>query len=312
MILAMLAFPAPAAAGDLSIGLGYPYLSAKYDFQSVAAEARLVTGSGIQVYSGRGYWNFHRSRPLTAFAGAEAGYIKFDTLDMKGTGGMAALFVGGEYAVAENFSVLMDFAPTLIMLKHGVYDVGVSGVEYVVNMGFYYRFGGGTAKRPAPRAVRPPPQPAARPVKAAPPEPEAPPPPAAAPRPARTSSAAAARALADLDSQDWRVRRKGAWKLGDLKHAPAVEPLIQLLDDKSLAVRGVAALALGRIGDPRALLPLLLALEDESAYVRASAAEGLGGLKDKRALRELSGALKDRAAVVRKAAAKSIKEIGRR
>lgn len=309
MILAMLAFPALGAAGDLSIGLGYPYLSAKYDFQAVAAEARLVTGGGIQVYSGRGYWNFHRSRPLTAFAGAEAGYIKFDTLDMKGTGGMAALFVGGEYAVAENFSVLMDFAPTLIMLKHGVYDVGVSGVEYVVNMGFYYRFGAGAAKSPAPKVVR-----AAPPPEAAAPEPETPPAPAPAPAPraAPAAPAAAGPALLDLDSQDWKTRRKAAWKLGDLKHAPAVEPLIQLLDDKSPAVRGVAALALGRIGDSRALLPLLLALEDESAYVRASAAEGLGGLKDKRALRELSGALKDRAAAVRKAAARSIKEIGPR
>jgi len=129
-------------AGDLSLGLGYPYLSLKYDFKALSAEGRFVTGSGVQAYAGRGYWNFHQSDKLKGFTGLEAGYIKFDTLDTKGTGSEIALFVGGEYFVAKNFSLLMDFAPTIISSKDSTRsDIEANSVEYVVNFGLYYHFG---------------------------------------------------------------------------------------------------------------------------------------------------------------------------
>lgn len=145
-----LAFPAQfVCAGNLSLGLGYPYLSLKYNFKALAVEGRVVTGSGVQAYTGRGYWNFHQSDKLKGFAGLEGGYIKFDTLDTKGTGSEGAVFVGGEYFISEKLSLMMDFAPTIISLKSD--DTGVSCVAYVVNMGFYYHFGGAQPKEKAPK-----------------------------------------------------------------------------------------------------------------------------------------------------------------
>lgn len=128
----------PAKGGFYSLGLGYPYLSLKYDFKVLAVEGRFVTGLGVQAYAGRGYWIFHRSDKLKGFSGLEGGYIKFNTLDTRGTGYEGALFIGGEYFMAKKFSVLMDFSPTLISLKSG--NTNASSVEYVVNMGLYYHF----------------------------------------------------------------------------------------------------------------------------------------------------------------------------
>lgn len=129
-------------AGNLSLGVGYPYVSMKYDFKALAVEGRYVNGLGVQAYAGRGYWNFHRSDNIKGFAGLEGGYIKFNTLDTKGTGNEVALFVGGEYFVTKSFSLLMDFTPTLISLQHGTYsDIKASSFEYVVNFGLYLHFG---------------------------------------------------------------------------------------------------------------------------------------------------------------------------
>ena len=150
LFLISLAFPAACRAEGLSLGVGYPYASLKYDFKALAAEGRFVTGSGVQAYTGRGYWNFHQSDKLKGFTGLEGGYIKFDTLDTKGTGSEAALFVGGEYFMSEKLSLMLDFAPTLISLKSD--DTDVSCVEYVVNMGFYYHFGGSQSKAEVPNA----------------------------------------------------------------------------------------------------------------------------------------------------------------
>ena len=134
--------PAVCSAEGLSLGAGYPYLSLKYDFKALAAEARFVNGSGVQAYTGRGYWNYYRSDSLKGFTGLEGGYVKFNALDTKGTGSEVAVFVGGEYFVTKNFSLLMDFAPTLISLKHDTYkDLKASSIEYVVNFGFYFHFG---------------------------------------------------------------------------------------------------------------------------------------------------------------------------
>lgn len=313
LILALLALPGALFAGDLSVGLGYPYGSVKYDFTKLAAEARLVTGGGVKVYAGRGYWNFHRSPGLKGFAGLEAGYITFDTMAMKGTGYECALFVGGSYPVADNFYVLMDFAPTLIVLRHGLYkDVEVGGMEYVVNLGFYYRFGRKSRKAsPAPRKVeteaRPPA--AAVPVSTAGITMQSAPPQVSTAAQAAAEAAEAGDLLKKLESVDWKERREAAFELGGLKYAAAVGPLTKLLDDENDKVRGVSALALGRIGDLRALLPLMLALSDDSDYVRASAAKSLGQLRDKRALIDLEAAAKDKAKKVRQAAVEAIKQI---
>lgn len=141
-MIMLVILPAFSRAENLSFGVGYPYVSLKHDFKAVAVEGRYVSGLGVQAYAGRGYWNFHRSSKLKGFAGLEGGYIKFHTLNIKGTGSEVALFVGGEYLVTKDFSLLMDFAPTVISLKHDAYNyIRVSSIEYVLNLGLYYHFG---------------------------------------------------------------------------------------------------------------------------------------------------------------------------
>ena len=317
IIFALLLLPAAAHSGDLSLGFGYPYVSIKYDFPVLAAEGRYVTGSGIQVYSARGYWNFHRTEALKGFAGVEGGYIKFNTLGLRGTGYEGALFIGGEYRLTGDFYLLMDFAPTLIMLRHAVYtDVTVAGVEYVVNAAVYYRFGG--SRREADAEAKKPEKAEAKPAAAG----KAPD--AEAKDLSLSPFVFTSKELADVEksispqekellkklaSADWEERRAGAFELGKIRSVPAARQLTALLSDENDKVRGVAALALGRIGDARALAPLLEKLKDASPYVRACAAKGVAGLKDTKALKALKPLLKDKSKEVRLAAKEAIEKL---
>jgi len=74
---------------------------------------------------------------------------------------------------------------------------------------------------------------------------------------------------------------------------PAVNPLIEVLNDKNKDIRLVAVVALGEIKDKRAIPPLIEALKDEDWCVRFAAAKALGEIKDKRAVSPLIEALKD-------------------
>ncbi|MEW6555810.1 MAG: tetratricopeptide repeat protein, partial [Elusimicrobiota bacterium] len=160
-------------SAEFGVGLGWPYLGVKYNFsQRLGSELRWATGEGINVYAGRGYWNYylgsdaeaHSSQPFSAaeveahkglkprlqgtsglvkrrlqlFTGLEGGYISFDTLDIKGTGYEGAVFFGGEYFIFKNFSFALDFAPTFIGLKSDEFKI--DGVEWVANLAVYYYF----------------------------------------------------------------------------------------------------------------------------------------------------------------------------
>jgi len=69
------------------------------------------------------------------------------------------------------------------------------------------------------------------------------------------------RALAKISSRRAFVRCEGAFALGALRSADAVDPLIALLGDRSPLVRRVAVRSLGHIGDARAA-ESLVALAD--------------------------------------------------
>ncbi len=143
VILMLLTFTSIGYAGNLSIGLGYPYVSLKYDFPVISAESRFVIDRGIKVYAGRGYWNYFNNDKLQGFAGLELGYISFNVLDTKGTGYERALFIGGEYFFNHRLSLLIDLAPTLISLEHADDSrVKVHNLEFIANIGLYLHFGG--------------------------------------------------------------------------------------------------------------------------------------------------------------------------
>ncbi len=125
------------AEDKLSIGLGWPYASVKYNLSPrFASEVRYATGDGIRVYAGRFYWNFYRPKNTKIFTGLESGYIDFNSLDTKGTGYEGSVFIGGEYFITKKLSFMLDFDPTYIFLKSE--GVGVNGVEWLVNLAVHY------------------------------------------------------------------------------------------------------------------------------------------------------------------------------
>lgn len=137
----LLVFCQFSCAENLSLGFGYPYVSAKYNLsEKTSIEARYATGSGINVYAGRFYWSFKKYDKLNVFTGFEGGYVSFNTLDMKGTGYETSVFLGGEHFISKRTSFILDFAPTLIGLKSD--DYKVSGIEWVLNLGLYIYFAG--------------------------------------------------------------------------------------------------------------------------------------------------------------------------
>ncbi len=130
-----------AFAGELGLSLGWPYAGLKYNLSDkISVEGRYAAETGVSVVAGRTYWTFSRREKLNLFAGAEYGVVKFNTTDLKGTGYEAGGFIGTEYFIFRNCSVLMDFYPAFIGLKSDNYSI--SGLEWVTNVGLNYYFGG--------------------------------------------------------------------------------------------------------------------------------------------------------------------------
>ena len=86
-----------------------------------------------------------------------------------------------------------------------------------------------------------------------------------------------------LNHRDYRIRKKAAEALGEMRAKEAVDALIKTLKDENSEVRKAAAYALGRIGDERAVKPLVEALRDESLDVRFEVAKALKEIGYKKA-----------------------------
>lgn len=131
-----------AQAGEFALGIGYPYFLVKYS----PFEVRYATSDGINILAGRYYFNFWENNIIRGYTGVEGGYLKFKTLDIKGSGYEGGIFVGGEYFVAEKLALSADIAPTYINLKsEDNYKAG--GMEIVANISLNYYFSGDRYKQ---------------------------------------------------------------------------------------------------------------------------------------------------------------------
>ena len=74
------------------------------------------------------------------------------------------------------------------------------------------------------------------------------------------------------------VRREASTALSRMGE-PAVEPLIETLNDEDWRVRGAAAWALGNLDDERAIPALEKLLDDESGYVKQGAQSAIASIK---------------------------------
>ncbi len=115
--------------------------------------------------------------------------------------------------------------------------------------------------------------------------------------------------IAALHDPDKGVRTMAVQALVELG-TPAVDPLLDLLDDRHWVVRYRAAEALGLIGDQRAVKPLVDMLADEKDHVRYMAAKGLGRIGGPEEVDSLINALFDCNEFVRRSAATALGAIG--
>lgn len=88
------------------------------------------------------------------------------------------------------------------------------------------------------------------------------------------------------------------WALAELGQ-PAIEKLLECLEDKDEVVRKQATLALGEIKDPASVEPLIERLKDSDWFIRLSAASALEKIGDPRGREAVKPLLKDPDMVVR-------------
>ncbi len=144
------------------------------------------------------------------------------------------------------------------------------------------------------------------PVAAAPPK-VSPPVQAAVPDAPLQNPAAQAK-IDELSSPDDIVKVKAAQALGDMREPGAVGPLIRMLGGDSTFASMAASAALAKIGKP-ALQPVMNALQDANPNVRIGACVALGDMHDPAIGPALQKATLDRDSRVRRAASTALSKI---
>ncbi len=113
-----------------------------------------------------------------------------------------------------------------------------------------------------------------------------------------------------LDDRRPSVRILSAQALGDMKSSEAVPSLVRLAAADRSPARADAIEALGKIGDVAALDPILVALADGSVTVRRKALASISHFQDQRAVQALVASIGDLDDECRQAAAGGLGEIG--
>jgi HEAT repeat protein len=114
--------------------------------------------------------------------------------------------------------------------------------------------------------------------------------------------------IAALRDDDWVIREEAAMRLGRLKDARAVDPLVSTLRDRDRSVREAAVGALTCIGAP-SVVPLGTCLSDPELSVQEAASAILASLADERVLEPLLGAFQSPDWIVRMHAARAVGRI---
>jgi hypothetical protein len=132
--------PAPPAAngsGLLALGLGYPDVRARLTLGAGwDVEAKVAVEQGIQVYSGRLYWNAFDVGPFKAELGAEGGYAMFQGVsNLNGSAVILEGFAGLEYPFSRLFGVSFDVGPASIQASSQ--GASITRYELIYNTALY-------------------------------------------------------------------------------------------------------------------------------------------------------------------------------
>ncbi|MGH7442987.1 MAG: hypothetical protein ACREKE_09985, partial [bacterium] len=120
-----------------AVGVGYPdlRLRANLDY-GLAVEAKYAYEPGIDIYSGRLYWNFWNIGPLAVEVGAEGGYARFSGMDiLNGNGSYGEGFLGLEYAVTPRIKLSVDAGPARIEARS--YGYTYNTTDLIFNTAVY-------------------------------------------------------------------------------------------------------------------------------------------------------------------------------
>ncbi|MFH1860307.1 MAG: hypothetical protein ABH870_04765 [bacterium] len=125
------------------IGLNYPGFGLKYAINSKnTVEIRTQLGKDILTIGPRYYYNLSLRDKLVLFCGGEVSHLRFKGSVSEGTGIAILTFIGGEYLTAPDFGVSFDIGPAYISLKDRDSEEMEKGIDFVLNIGLTYYFGG--------------------------------------------------------------------------------------------------------------------------------------------------------------------------
>lgn len=115
-----------------ALGMGYPDVRARLALGAGwDLEGKAGLEQGIQVYSGRLYWNCLDLGPLKAELGAEGGYAQFNGVDtLDGNAVIMGGFVGLEYPFARRLRVSVDVGPAYIQASSQGYSYSTTEIVY--------------------------------------------------------------------------------------------------------------------------------------------------------------------------------------
>ena len=114
--------------------------------------------------------------------------------------------------------------------------------------------------------------------------------------------------MKDLKGSNWRLRKNAQVVLMQIGE-PAVETLIEALDDPDLYTRSMSIEALSKIGDKRAVEPLKQKLNDSNKLIQVEVAAALHNMGEENPRKIILDALEDGNVEVRRAATKAVWEL---
>lgn len=134
------------AAGEFNLGINYPGAALRY-FVSDGKGLELFGQSQDKVFTGGlRYYYYPKSLAkgaLWPYMAGEADFTSFKGRYSKGTGIGGGLFSGVEYFLGRKISVQTDIGALYMSIQDKDTSLGESGLEFVMNIGFNYYFGGG-------------------------------------------------------------------------------------------------------------------------------------------------------------------------
>lgn len=133
------------AAGSFNLDLNYPGAAVRY-FPAQGKALELFGQSQDKIFAGGLRYYYYPAGlargALLPFMAAEADFTSFKGRYSKGTGIGGGLFGGVEYFLGRRISVQTDIGALYLSVQDKDTSLGESGLEFIMNLGFNFYFGG--------------------------------------------------------------------------------------------------------------------------------------------------------------------------